>query len=71
MMYGKGKLVDGKLVIVDQKEIDQTSLTADCWPVQFNGLKECETCQYRGKKSCGGGETLKRLQAQEKAKESK
>jgi len=50
---------DGK--ITNTKVIDQSKLTSDCWLVQFNGLAACETCEVKGTKECGGGETLKAL----------
>ena len=61
MLYAKGAVENGRLVLKDEKVIDQSTLTADCWLVQFDGLKACETCELKGKRDCGGGETLKRL----------
>lgn len=55
MIYGKAKLVNGQIVITDQKEIDQSTLTADCLLIQIEGAKACETCQYLNKpRLCGG-----------------
>jgi hypothetical protein len=45
------------------REINQKQLTSDCWLIQFSGLKECETCPARSTEDCGGGETLKAMQA--------
>ena len=61
MMYGKGELVNGKLVIKEQKEIKQSELNSDCWLIQFNGLKACQKCDLKNTKDCGGGNTLKNL----------
>jgi hypothetical protein len=60
-MYGNGELVDGKLVIKEQKEIKQSNLNLDCWLIQFNGLKACQKCDLKNTKDCGGGNTLKNL----------
>ena len=61
-VVGHGKVENGKLVMTHVKEIDQKNLTSDCWGIQFWGLGECKKCEFKGKKSCGGGATLKRLQ---------
>jgi hypothetical protein len=61
MLYQTAAIENGKMVITSSKEIDQRSLTADCWLVQFQGLSACKTCQYKRKKNCGGGMTLKAL----------
>lgn len=63
MLYQKAAIKNGKIEITDSKEVDQSSLTSDCFMVQFNGLTACETCKYKNKSDCGGGETLKRLKA--------
>lgn len=42
-------------------EVDQRSLTSDCWTVQFEGLSACKPCPNLNKPECGGGETLKRI----------
>ncbi len=62
MIYGELKMVNGQVVVENQKEIDQSTLTSDCWLIQFTGLKACETCEIKGTSECGGGETLKRMQ---------
>lgn len=55
MLFGKAKLVNGKLEIYDKKEIDQTTLTSDCFSIQFEGAKACVACEYRNKpRMCGG-----------------
>lgn len=49
---------NGQIDVVNQKVIDQNKLTSDCWPLQFNGLSACQTCEFRDTKDCGGGQTL-------------
>ncbi len=44
-----------------KKEINQSSLTSDCWLIQFEGLIACKGCEYYGTDDCGGGNTLKKL----------
>jgi hypothetical protein len=61
MIYGEAKIVDGKLVVENTKEIDQSTLTSECWLIQFNGLDACKTCECLGKKDCGGKNIRKRL----------
>ena len=62
MSFSKMAVENGELVTKESKVIDQKTLTSDCWMVQFEGLSACSRCKYKGKRSCGGGETLKRLQ---------
>lgn len=62
MLYQKAKIENGKVVITESKQVDQSKLTADCWIVQFNGIEACNECEYRDTKDCGGGETLKKLE---------
>lgn len=59
--YAKMGLKNGQLVKKESKMIDQSKLTSDCWLIQFNGLKECESCDLRNTDDCGGGLTLKLL----------
>jgi hypothetical protein len=66
MVYSKMKLANGQLVPTMTKVINQSTLTSDCWLVQFEGLSKCKTCEAKGTKDCGGGETLKRLKAEAK-----
>ena len=61
-VVGHGRIENGSMVLTRVKEIKQSDLTSDCWGVQFWGLVECDHCEYRGTKDCGGGATLKRLQ---------
>jgi hypothetical protein len=66
MVVGNGKIKNGKLDMSNMKEIKQSDLTSDCWGIQFFGLVECEHCEFKGKSSCGGGKTLKRMQREAK-----
>ena len=61
MRYAKGEVRDGQLILTSEKEIDQSQLNSDCLLIQFEGLIACKTCEVRGRKDCGGGRTLKRL----------
>ena len=61
MVYQQATIENGNLVIKTSKIIDQSTLTSDCWSVQFSGLDACKKCPEKGKRSCGGGQTLKRL----------
>lgn len=54
MKYQKAKEVNGKLEIVSTKTIDQSSLSSECWIVQFEGLAACETCELKDTAECGG-----------------
>lgn len=46
------------LATAEVRMIPQSSLTADCWSVQFRGLSACDGCEYNGTNECGGGATL-------------
>jgi hypothetical protein len=59
MLWQKGEVKNGQLTITESKVVDQTSLTADCWPVQIEGLKACETCRYLGKPRLCGGKAIR------------
>lgn len=64
MKVGTLTLKNGTLVETNVKEIDQSTLTSDCWMIQFNGLDACKTCEFRNTKECGGGETLIKMGGQ-------
>ena len=34
--------------------VRQSEMTGECWLIQFHGLMVCGTCQYNGKRGCGG-----------------
>jgi len=61
--YNKSKIENGKLVVTESKQIDQSELTADCWLIQFDGLSACKDCELLNKPDCGGREIRKRLLA--------
>ena len=61
MLYQKASVKNGQLVITESKQVDQNSMTSDCWLIQFNGLSACDTCELRNTSDCGGGKTLKTL----------
>lgn len=61
MIYSKAKIVNGQMVITDSKEIDQSTLTSECWSIQLEGLKACERCEFLNTKDCGGKAIRKRL----------
>ena len=46
---------------MDMKMIPQAKMTGECWMVQFNGLEACKTCDYLGKRDCGGKSIRKTL----------
>ena len=61
MLYQEGHIKDDGIEITKQVVVDQSTLTSDCWTVQFVGLSACDTCEYRNTPECGGGDTLKKL----------
>lgn len=48
---------------VDRFSVKQSDLTAECWPVQIQGLAACARCEYRDKPDCGGKTARKQLAA--------
>ena len=63
MEYSRVELKDGKLVTVFSKEIDNSTLTSDCWSIQFEGLNACARCPFLNKRNCGGKNIRKKLLA--------
>jgi hypothetical protein len=61
MKYQKAIIKDSQVVIIESKEIDQSTLTSDCWLIQFNGLAACESCESLNKSECGGQSNRKQL----------
>ncbi len=61
MLYQKATIENGKVVITDSKEIDQSKLTSECWLIQFNGLDACKDCESLNTSECGGRNIRKRL----------
>jgi len=49
------------------KEVDQKTLTSDCWLIQIEGIKACDSCECmnhktgKEKRSCGGKNIRKSL----------
>jgi hypothetical protein len=41
--------------------VPQSKLSSECFAIQFQGLKACEHCEYKGKKDCGGKKIRKTL----------
>lgn len=64
MLYQKAHIENNEIVIDETKRIDQNTLTADCWLIQFSGLNACKTCEIRNTEDCGGGQTLANLKNQ-------
>lgn len=54
---------------METKIIKQSSLTSDCFMIQFTGLDACKKCEYKNTEECGGGETLIKMK-KEDGKES-
>ncbi len=61
MLYQKAKIENGQVIITESKEIKQSELTSDCWPIQFNGLSACKTCEFVNTAECGGQTIRKQL----------
>lgn len=36
------------------KLVNSAELTTECWLIQLYGLEYCKTCDFKGKKDCGG-----------------
>jgi hypothetical protein len=55
MIYAKGNVVNGKMVLSDVQQIDQSTLTSDCFLIQIQGASACTTCENLNKpRICGG-----------------
>lgn len=55
MLYAKGNVVNGKVILTEKKTIDQSKLTADCFMIQIKGAEACKTCENLNKpRICGG-----------------
>jgi len=61
MKYQKANIENGRIEVTESIEVDQNSLTSDCWLVQIQGLKACANCEFRNTPECGG-DFLKSLQ---------
>ncbi len=47
---------------VEVIEVDQANLSSECWLVQFQGLRACESCDFKNTGDCGGKNIIKSLQ---------
>lgn len=65
MKFQKGKIENGKVVITDVKEINQSELTSDCWMIQMQGLAACKECEFLNTDECGSKDILKKLSQRE------
>jgi hypothetical protein len=55
MVYAKGHVVNGNVILTDQKVIDTSTLTSDCFLIQIRGAEACTTCDNLNKpRKCGG-----------------
>jgi len=55
MIYAKGTVVNGSVVLSEVQEIDQRTLSADCFMIQIKGASACTTCENLNKpRICGG-----------------
>jgi hypothetical protein len=55
MVYAKGSVINGKVVLSEQQTIDTSTLTADCFMIQIKGAEACTTCENLNKpRKCGG-----------------
>lgn len=55
MIYADGSVVDGQVVLSNVQQINQATLTADCFMIQIKGAAACTTCEYLNKpRLCGG-----------------
>jgi hypothetical protein len=61
VLWQKAAIENGQLKIVESKEVDQRSLTSDCWPIQIEGIKACTECEFLGTKDCGGKRIRKQI----------
>jgi hypothetical protein len=55
MVYAKGSVINGKVVLTEQQTIDTSTLTAGCFMIQIHGAEACTTCENLDKpRKCGG-----------------
>lgn len=45
---------DETFKVIETRKVKQSELDCSCWSVQIRGKIECETCEYRDTKDCGG-----------------
>lgn len=63
MIYKKVHTENNKMVVDEEKEINQDGLTSECWLIQFDGLNACENCEFVNTDECGGKNIRKKLLA--------
>jgi len=61
MEYKEGYVENNQLKVKNIKVVDQSTMTSDCWLIQFNGLSACENCDIKHTDECSGGLTLNKL----------
>lgn len=61
MLYQEAVVENGQVKIIKSKEINQSTLTSECWLIQFNGLEACTNCEFLNKRNCGGKAIRKKL----------
>jgi hypothetical protein len=55
MIYAKGHVVNGNVVLTEQQTIDTSTLTSDCFLIQIKGASACTNCENLNKpRKCGG-----------------
>ena len=54
-------LNNGAATVINEKQINQGSLTSECWLIQMNGLSACTSCEFLNKRDCGGKRIRKQL----------
>lgn len=64
MIYREAKLENGQLVFTNEKEIDQSKLTSDCWLIQIKGIEGCKICDLYHTKECGGKNILSKYESE-------
>jgi len=48
------------------KTIDSSTITSDCWMIQFKGLDACKTCEFLNTEECDGKNIIKKLNEADK-----
>lgn len=62
MLYSEVKVENGHLITTVTKEVDQATLTSECWIIQIKGASACAACEYKNKpRLCGGMKIRERL----------
>jgi hypothetical protein len=56
-----GIIENNSLKIINEKKINQGSLTSECWLIQMSGLTACNSCPVVNTEDCGGERIRKKL----------